>query len=112
MDRWTSLSEQDICISVICEMEVLQGLEKKGSERLWALYYNVLRNRYPVYNVDLAVAETYASLSIIMQNKGLIRPSFDLLIAATTITHNMTLVTCNFKDFKDIDGLDLEDWLV
>jgi len=34
-------------------------------------------------------------------------PVIDLLIAATSIVHNMLLVTRNTKDFDDIDGINL-----
>jgi len=33
-----------------------------------------------------------------------------MLIAAIAITHNLTLVTHNTKEFKRIDELYLEDW--
>ena len=32
-------------------------------------------------------------------------PVQDTLIAATAITHNLTIATRNIKDFKDINGL-------
>ena len=34
----------------------------------------------------------------------------DLLIAATALYMNMTLVTNNIKHFSKIDGLSLENW--
>jgi predicted nucleic acid-binding protein len=34
-------------------------------------------------------------------------PIIDSLIAAAAITHHMTLVTRNVKDFKDIEGISL-----
>jgi len=34
-------------------------------------------------------------------------PVIDSLIAAAAITHHMTLVTRNVKDFKDIEGISL-----
>lgn len=36
----------------------------------------------------------------------------DLLIAAFCIVNNYTLVTNNVKHFKDIDGLNIENWVV
>lgn len=36
----------------------------------------------------------------------------DLFIAAVALVHNLTLVTHNTKDYANIPGLTLEDWLV
>jgi tRNA(fMet)-specific endonuclease VapC len=35
----------------------------------------------------------------------------DLLIAAVALVHNLTLVTHNTADFRNIPGLRLDDWL-
>jgi tRNA(fMet)-specific endonuclease VapC len=32
------------------------------------------------------------------------------MIAATAITHGLTLATLNRRDFRDIPGLTVEDW--
>ena len=37
-------------------------------------------------------------------------PDFDLLIGATAIHHNLTLVTNNTKHFQRLEGIQLEDW--
>ena len=34
----------------------------------------------------------------------------DLQIAAITMSHDATLVTCNFADLGQIEGLSIEDW--
>jgi tRNA(fMet)-specific endonuclease VapC len=35
----------------------------------------------------------------------------DLLIAATALVHNLTLVTHNIRDFANVPGLTVQDWL-
>ena len=39
---------------------MLQGLEAKGSDRLWRAYRSVLKGRMHVLPVDIRVAEQYA----------------------------------------------------
>ncbi|MFO7865930.1 MAG: VapC toxin family PIN domain ribonuclease, partial [Candidatus Aminicenantes bacterium] len=34
----------------------------------------------------------------------------DILIAATALTHNLTLVTNNIRHFKNIPDLRIENW--
>lgn len=36
---------------------------------------------------------------------------FDLLIGCTAIVHNMAMVTENIKDFKNLSGIKLENWI-
>jgi len=36
----------------------------------------------------------------------------DLLIAATALVHDLTLVTHNTQDFMNVPGLGLADWTV
>ena len=96
--------------SVICEAEVLQGLEAKASDRLWRAYRAVLKDRVPVLPVDIRVAEHYARVQAASTRAGRTRPAFDLLIAATALAHELTLATCNVRHFDGIVGLSVEDW--
>lgn len=107
--HWSETGDAKLCISVICEIEVLQGLEMKSSERLWALYRNVLQNRLPILLIERAVAEQYARLAAQIRTKGEPRPQFDLLIAATVLAHRLVVATCDADHFTGIDGLEVED---
>ena len=60
---------------------------------------------------DSACAATYGSLRAQLLLRGRMVPELDLLIAATAITLDATLVTDNTKDFEYIPGLKLENWL-
>ena len=108
--RWAALGDGSLSTSVICEAEVLQGLEAKGSERLWWAYRSVLKGRVHVLPVDVRVAEHYARVQAVTTRIGRTRPAFDLLIAATALAHELTLATCNVRHFEGIDGLSVEDW--
>ena len=108
--RWDALGDRSLSTSVICEAEVLQGLEAKGSDRLWRAYRSVLKDRVRVLPVDIRVAEHYARVQAASTRAGRTRPAFDLLIAATALVHELTLATCNVRHFEGIEGLSVEDW--
>jgi tRNA(fMet)-specific endonuclease VapC len=36
----------------------------------------------------------------------------DLLIASVALAHNLTLVTHNTADYRNVPGLRLDDWLI
>lgn len=110
MEKWEKAGDQAMCSSIICELEVLQGLELKGSERLWKAYTEILKDRLPLINLDISIISLYAELLTYYRKKGKLRPAFDLLIACTAIARHLILVTCNYKDFQDLKGLKVEDW--
>jgi predicted nucleic acid-binding protein len=64
----------------------------------------------PLLPVDRAVAEKYARIAAATKAEGRPRPQFDLLIAATAVTHGITIATCNPGHFGGIDWLEVEDW--
>jgi len=110
--RWRSLGDRALCISVVCEMEVLQGLEMKGSARLWEAYTEALLNRLPMLPVDRPVAESYARIAADLKRRGEPRPIMDMLIAATALTHKLIVATCDAGHFTGIPGLQVEDWSI
>ena len=110
MERWENAGDSLLCSSIICELEVLQGLEMKGSSRLWSAYTYILKDRLPLLNLDMGIIALYATLQAGFRKRGNTRPAFDLLIACTAITRNLILATCNYRDFRDIAGLKVEDW--
>jgi tRNA(fMet)-specific endonuclease VapC len=68
----------------------------------------VLHNACPI-SFSTAVARRCASLREQLRTAGKrVRPrALDLLIAATALDHNLTLVTRNVKDYDDIPDLRL-----
>jgi len=110
INNWEQYGDNLCCSSVICEAEILQGLEMVKSDKLWRAYNSIIKNRLPLFDINLKTAKLYAKLQAGFKVIGKLRPVFDLLIACTAIEKNLTLVICNNKDFKSIPGLKLEDW--
>ncbi len=97
-------------ISVITYGELLFGAKKsKYVERNLAVVYR-LKELFPVLDVDKAVMEVFSDIKAGLQSKGDVLDDMDMLIAATAMTMNCTLVTNNEKHFKKVKGLKLENW--
>jgi predicted nucleic acid-binding protein len=60
--------------------------------------------------VDQAVARRFAGMKADQEIRGQPRADFDLLIAATAVTHRLTLATGNLRQFQGIPELKVEDW--
>ncbi len=108
--RWRALSDEALATSVICEAELLYGLELKQSARLNSLYEQLLKGRLQVLSVDRAVGTTYSQIKSACRKKGFAASDFDFLIAATAKVHGLILVTCNRRHFSGIESLAWEDW--
>ncbi|MCF7928271.1 MAG: type II toxin-antitoxin system VapC family toxin [Spirochaetales bacterium] len=110
INRWKAVGDNSCCISVFCELEVLQGIKLSQSDFLQRMYTHVLKNRLPILPFTYHEAKIYADLQAEQIRSGTMRPVIDLCIAATSIAHSCTLVTLNHKDFSGIAGLSCEVW--
>ncbi|MFP4069945.1 MAG: type II toxin-antitoxin system VapC family toxin [Opitutales bacterium] len=108
--RWEALGDASLAISTICEAEVLFGLEKQASPRLWLEYRHYLENRLVVLPLERKAIEAYARIKARTQADGFVIGEFDLLIGATALAHGLTLATLNVRDFGKIPDLLVEDW--
>jgi len=103
---------EDMFISVITTGELCYGMEKlppgkkKHELAIW-LYTQVtewFKDRVIALDTDILL-----EWGKIRAHSDRTMPVIDSLIAAAAITHHMTLVTRNVKDFKDIEGISLID---
>lgn len=66
---------------------------------------------FPKLKFESSHAECYGQLKAEQKKKGKNLGSNDLLIAAQAIDLEAILVTANEKEFKQIKGLKIENWL-
>jgi tRNA(fMet)-specific endonuclease VapC len=97
-------------ISVITYGELLWGAKKsKNVGKNLAVVYRI-KELFPIVAIDNAVIETFSDIKVAIQKAGSPVDDMDLLIAATALTMNYTLVTSNEKHFRRIKGLRIENW--
>ena len=64
-----------------------------------------------VLDFDAACAEEFGKIRGGLLRQGISVSTADLMIASVALVHDLTLVTHNTADFKEISGLRIEDWL-
>lgn len=64
-----------------------------------------------VLDFDRHCAETFGKVRAALIKQGLDTSRLDLLIGCVALTHDLPLVTHNFKDFQNIPDLRIVDWL-
>lgn len=72
---------------------------------------NDLLPEVALLDYDRGCCETFGRLRGELLGQGIGISPVDLMIAATAVTHHLTLVTHNTRDFENIPGLVLEDRL-
>lgn len=103
--------EEPFGISVVTVAELLHGVERADSEtrkiRRQAFVEKVIE-MIPVLPFDTGVARIYARIWASLVQRGFTIGSHDLIIAATAISLDYTVITANRHDFEKIEGLRLE----
>jgi len=98
-------------ISIITYGELLYGAKRSAqSGKNTAIIYR-LAEIFPIVGISRSIIESFADLKLSLERQGQKLDDMDLLIAATALTLNLTLVTNNIKHYQRIKGLNLENWL-
>ena len=99
----------DLRISVLTEHELRYGIACNPNLRLRPVLERMLAVLQKVM-VDSDIAATAALVRADLRRQGQPIGPYDLLIAATALTHHLTVVTHNTREFSRVAGLRLEDW--
>jgi tRNA(fMet)-specific endonuclease VapC len=106
------LGDEVFYISVITASELLHGIHRSApqyrTDRAAAIENWI--ERFPILDIDLAVARQHSRLHASLQVKGLVIGPHDLWIAATCLTYGMKIVTANQREFDRVPGLEVDDW--
>lgn len=75
-----------------------------------AFFINNQVSRIPIVDYTIECAEIHAQIRADCRKKGKTLSFSDSQIASTALANHAILVTRNVNDFKDIDGLMIENW--
>ena len=100
-ERAAQCEHDELVTSSIVLAEVAHGSNKGRPPTLDRL--QSILEEVPVLDFDYKAALAYASLPFK-------RGSYDRLIAAHVLSHDLVLITDNERDFADVPGLKIENW--
>ena len=108
--KFKQFNPGEIGISTITVSELQDGVAK-------STYRNENQHRLDEFLAPLEIlayneiaARTYGDIRFQLENRGKSIGPLDLLIAAHTLSQNLTMVTNNDKEFKRIKNLEVENW--
>jgi predicted nucleic acid-binding protein len=103
------LSAQGLAISIITYMEAWEGLSAQPDRAAAEMKFDAFVQAVVLAPLSPAVARRCAELRRQMRQQGrrVRGRALDLIIAATAIEYDLTLVTRNTADCRDVPGLTL-----
>lgn len=106
-ERVDGLASSGIGISIISLAEIFDGMygspNLEQQERLLSDFLEPIT----ILHVEEPICRIFARERRRLRSIGALIGDFDLLIGATAIHHNLTLLTNNFRHFGRIDGLSI-----
>jgi len=101
-----------IAISSVTLAELYAGAYKHSQATRLLSLISDLRQELQVIDFDSECAEMFGAVRGKLLQQGISVPTTDLMIGSVALVHNLTLVTHNTADFRNIPNLHLDDWLL
>ena len=108
--RIARVGEESLCTSIIVAAELRYGAASKGSTRLLAQLLTVL-DAFEILPFEAPAEITYGELRARLEAIGQPIGGNDMLIAAHSVSLGHTIVTDDEREFSQVDGLNVENWL-
>ena len=90
--------------------ELYFGVEKSANPERNRKLLKTLLNALPVMHTTDLIMEKFGEQKALLARQGAMVEDADVLIAATALVYDATLVTGNSRHFARFEGLKLDDW--
>ncbi len=105
-----SIKIQDIAVCSIVKSELFYGALKSAKpERNLAAQQEFL-SQFRSLPFDDSATMIFGTIRTRLESLGTPIGPYDLQIASIALSHNLTIVTHNTREFKRVNDLQLEDW--
>ena len=112
-DRLAGREDEEFFLSVVTASELLHGVHRARDPNIRlrrSAFVEAVLERFPLLPVDLATARAHARLWADLMSEGRLIGPQDLWLAATCLSHGLTMVTGNAREFARVPGLQVEAW--
>lgn len=110
-DQLRLLSPNHIKIASIVKAALWLGVCHSSDPKRTGLAVEQFLEPFEVVPFDGSCAMVYSKIRWELEKKGHSIDPNDLLIAATVLTHNGTLITHNTKEYNRVSHLKIQDWI-
>jgi tRNA(fMet)-specific endonuclease VapC len=105
-------SVQEIALCAVVKAELLYGAHRSTKRDANFRLLEMLFREFVSLPFDDVAAHHYGRIRATLAARGTPIGPNDLMIAATALAHDLTLVTHNTNEFRRVEGLSLEDWVL
>lgn len=98
-------------VSTATVAEIKTWLYRSRTPRRFAAMFADFLADATAIPIDMEIADVAGQIGARLRDKGRALDFGDLLIAATALVNDHTVATHNTRDFNDIPGLRICDWL-
>ena len=102
LDRLVS---QGVAISIVTIGEIYEGAFGAPNPQARLEAYRRLWSRFRVLPLTDAIMERFAETRAFLRRRGDLIPDFDLLLGATALHYDLTVLTYNVRHLQRIPGL-------
>jgi tRNA(fMet)-specific endonuclease VapC len=110
IDRFTQIRVVDLAACSPVRAELMHGAEKYKDVKARREQVASTLDRVVSFPFDDRCAERYGLIRHDLEQRRCVIGPFDLQIAAIALTHGLTVVTGNEKEFGRVHGLKIENW--
>jgi len=111
IDKLLASPAEDIGISVISVAELRYGASKSGQPKKNHEALDQFLSPFEIVTFDEQAAMVYGRIRTAVEQKGRPIGPMDLLIASQALSLDAGLATNNVKEFKQVPGLRVENWV-
>jgi tRNA(fMet)-specific endonuclease VapC len=108
--RFNATDPAEILICSVVKAELYFGAAQSSDPAKTRNRQMQFLNRFRSLPFDDAAAATYGLIRADLSQRGLLIGPNDLMIAAISVAHGLTLVTHNVAEFERVPGLAIDDW--
>jgi tRNA(fMet)-specific endonuclease VapC len=112
LNRLKLLETGQLAMSSITFAELMNGAKKSQYVEENVEKLNALSELMDILPFDKRAALIYGDVRSSLEKRGETIGSLDLLIAAHALSLDLILVTNNEKEFRRVDGLKIENWVL
>ncbi len=105
---FSKYKDESVYISTITASELLVGVHRANNEerRLKrSIFIDTILSQIPTLDFTLEIARIHAEIYSYLARQGKLIGAHDLIIAATALGNNCSLLTYNHDEFKRVPGL-------
>ncbi len=101
------LASGRISVSSITVAELYEGAFNSANPQARLVVFRHFLSPYAVLNLNDGIAEQFAEARAFLRRRGEMIPDLDLMIGATALYYDLTLLTFNVRHFQRIPDLTL-----